>query len=254
MSVRQIISIEEVKDWMFCPLYWKYKHKDKVEANSMSTVIIDKFKRDVRSIARYVFQELYNTGVYPSLKEVKKAWGDRWYGTDVTRKDFLLKMSHWQDIYWNKEIEGINSIVRFYRDYEDNFGQPVMCSTLYTVEMGDIEIRGEVDIVRVIDRKIELIYLDTNPYPVHIDKDIAITCASYATRKLLGKKEDYITCYHLPTGQKTRLTKNKEDFILVYKIIKRIYAAMKNDLVYPVLNRTCHNCRFNYLCRSNLSI
>ncbi len=258
MTAKKFITVEQLLDYTFCPLMYKFKHidKNKVFLKDDGTlnfkILGPKFVRDLHVMAYYLFNYIQD-GTFPSPARMKQRWSVVW-GQSRTKEEIIFFTGPWADQRRQLERKGTQAILDMLDMFQDNPGKVLMVGSNYTVDIEGFKLSGTFELVRllrennktiteIVDFKVEERLMSN-----HIRHDLEITAASYAYRKLFNKKEDRVAYHDLVTGTIYYTKRDKEDYIRLLRVIENVYKAIETNIYYPVMDERCYKCSYQEPC------
>jgi len=249
------ISINEVKDYMKCPLYYKFKHSDCIYDD---LTIGQLFKIHLKSAIGYYYFSIIDD-LPKHYKSMLKKWEMLWYSSDMLKKFDSAEL----DEYSNKAIPMINN---FYTKSNEEKGAPVAVNFTYEVTLAgedNIDLTGEIDLIRILNdrtrsRETQLVKFFTSNSRLDeflMRSNIDMTMASYAFRDSFKKTENVILCRNVYRKEDFRTSRNGADYTRAIKSIRNICRGIKERVFYPINNKiSCSTCRYKVFCMNERAI
>lgn len=246
------LSIQEVKDYLYCPKYYKLSHIDKVPQPSSANAERC-FEESIRQTIFFFFNNIQASRVL-SLAQLRKKFGDLYIGSRTVEETLFLSRS-WRNTARKLEKLGIPTIKNFYDRFSDSHGFPIMVNKPYSLKIGNTTVTGHIPIIReTANKKIEMldIYVttkrsDANTLQTLSELDISSTASMLAFKKLYGEDVN-LSIYSPYTKHMLSVTKSKKVYEVFFNLIKNVSTSMERNLYYPVLNQSCVSCIYNDKC------
>jgi len=249
------IGIEEIKDYIRCPIRYKFKHVDYIPI-SMDP---DEYYRDCLKLTIFFYYFCIMEKKANLFDVLLRKWESLWFNKDIS-KDFN------EDYLRHKSSEAITYLTDFYKRVAAENVTPIAVNFPYEAVLPgeeNIHVIGTIDLIRVINdqtkhRETQLVDFSTARYPLTdflLKNDISLSVASYVFRKTFKIKEDRIKI--IGVSRKTDMTtsRNGADFIRAEKIIRNICKGIKNKVYYPVPNNiNCSYCKYKVFCINEKSL
>lgn len=244
------IDIQELIDYSKCPMYYflKYKAKD-VKTEHIN--LIEKYDEDIHKVIYFAFSRV-REGKGIDIKDIKSSWGRAWI-KDKRKANIMFSESLMtKDTYNEKRRRGIESLIKFHKQFSLNPGYPIAINSDYKLQINKfLTITGKFEILRENDDKdIELISFKTDEHTnnrVVKEYDLKLTASSLALSDYIDGKHLKHSMYHVDKGvmYKTNADINKEFF--KYNIIN-IFKCIHNKIYYMRADNSCYNCQYKDIC------
>lgn len=235
----------EILDFMNCPLKYKFKHINKVETKEKSAR--ETFSETLHKTIQYFYNVIKDEQKIPSNAELRDYWGDLWLN-DLDTEKILYNTTNEKSRLTRK---GYSYLQTFYQNHKYNPGIPIGVNVDYAINLGNYSISGNIELIRVKDGKVQLVYFSTSQYKpseFQILNDISYTLTSYAYRQMFKEKENELICYHLATGKEIILYRNHKDVEKVLTTIDNIYNTIKDNRYWQRMSYLCSQCPYQDYC------
>lgn len=248
-----ILTLEQIRDYTYCPKFYKLCHVDDV-MKSKDALIEYKFDTAMKQTANFFFYSIQD-GTIPSIKDIRKKFGDLYIGNRTVSETAMLNKSK-RNLARILENRSIDMLSNFYNKFSVEHGVPILVNKEYELKIGDTIVQGKFPIIRETnDKNIEILhfYVDSTMYlretlPVTMKYDINITASALAFNTMYGNKIDDHTYYGLYTGNEIKISKTKSDYKSFIQMVNGVSSAIQNNIFYPVWNNNCINCAYNKSC------
>jgi len=264
MSKINNISIDEIKQYMRCPLAYKLYNVDKIKS---PLSLQETFDKNLRQCVMFFYYSILNEGRILTEDQFKK----KWEGLCKIRKDqtglqYILTPSRdagginyiYSDEKREKEmaIKGWIVLKNFYRDFINNPGYPIVLDLEYEVLIDNVWVTGKIDLVRTVeDNKEELVLTKV----IHskgktisqyiLDTSIDISLEVYAFRKMFRQEENRIEVYFTDSREIMQTSRNQNDMQRMGIIINNIYEGISRQIYYPRDDTSCQFCKSMQYCK-----
>ena len=249
------LYISDIKDYLRCPLYYKFRAIDQIPSNRT----INDFYRDyVRlSIFYYYFSTIERK--IKSFESILRKWESLWFSNEMTTmfSEFELKE------YSNKAVLLLTS---FYKRISDENIMPIAVNFTYDIIFPgtkNIQVVGDIDLIGISNDRTRVSKTDIIFFTMREDKsdefilknDIELTLASLAFRNSFKEKEDRIVLRSITSEEESYSSRTGGDFIRAEKIARNIAAGIDGKVFYPAPNKiNCSKCNFKLLCLNEKAV
>ncbi len=249
------ISIVEIKDYIKCPLYYKFIY---VNNFSYKKTLNDYYKEYLKLSIFFYYFSLMEKNLKP-FESVLKKWESLWFGSD------MLEMFYKEDLD-RKSNEAILILTNYYKKITREKVIPIAVNLPYEVifeGQENIHITGDIDLIRIIDDRtrksetqiVSFCIAHHRPDDFMAKNNISLSMISYAFRKDFKTKEDKIIIDHVRSKEQTITARTGGDFVRAEKIIRNICKGIKEGIFYPTANKMfCSNCKFKLFCINEKAI
>lgn len=255
------ISIDEVMDYIACPMLYKYRYVLKMEppqpkrGRAQKNSVIEVYEKALKKMAHYIFNSIQD-GRYPTIANMAKAWGNVWIKPRASMQKIEYAETSWRDTHQIKERQGWNHTRAMQEFFKDNHGSPIMVNYKYDVEIGNHRITGSIDLVETVKNKkggediiLTHFLVDEKRIPnINIRRDWTVTAASYAFEKLIKVRESKIVYHGIVSGKHHNTVRDEDDYKQLEFLIDTIAKTIEMDLFYPRINERCYSCPFQKTC------
>ena len=121
------ISVEELMDYLMCPVLFKYKHKSHLEppqpknGRPTKNSILELYDKALHQTIGSIFHHVQD-GFYPGLHHLSKKWGDVWVKPRSMQEDIRFRSSSWRDTHEIKRQQGWKKLQAIHAHYKENQG------------------------------------------------------------------------------------------------------------------------------------
>lgn len=248
-----IINIQEVLDYAYCPMMYKYKYIDNLG---------DRYKTELEKYDICMHKCIYNFFTQAqfnkiSIANLKASFASNWIKTNSITNIIYSEPSSWRDTENEKRKQGIEAIIKFYNLIKDNVGIPLVINKDYKVQMtSKIYLTGTFEVIREVankkgDKNIEILSIisDGKFYnDMCLEKDLKVSAASYAFRKTFETREDIIKFYSIDKSKMYNTNRNKEDYKMLLNTVVNVCKCIHNEIFYICPTKKCHKCAYKKLC------
>lgn len=255
------IDIEEVLDYIACPVLFKFKHVKQYEVPQASigrphrNSLKEAYDKALHKTIAYLFHTIQD-GTYPPIRNMAKKWGYLWTKPRAEEEDIRFRQTSWRDYHYQKEKQGWKKIQEIWAYYKENPGTPIMVDYPYQVKIGRHILTGTIDLVRVVrneeDREeivmTEFITDERFAPFLHIHRDWKVTASSYAFRKIMNVLEQKIVYHGIISGKIFHTERNEKHFEQLEQLLNVIEHMKTYDIYYPVFNERCTTCPYQKRC------
>lgn len=230
----------QVADYIFCPLRYKFLYVDYIEEMPSPYT---RFENAVRAMAIHFFFYTMD-GHFPTLTNMKECVERMWYTEDHTD---IQERLMWREFNLVRKLENkiFDGILRFYERETAKGFRTLMVEQHYELPVGDHILEGCLDVIREIDKKVEVVTIRPAISPYAVNFDTGLTAASYAFRNLYGVKEDILTAYFVPSVREVNTKRRRDNYRGLVGLIDYLAGSPS---YYPRYNDKCYMCSYREKC------
>ena len=187
------LSHSSISMYLECPQKWKLKYIDKLPEKPRHFF---SFGKSVHAALEYFYA--VDALPPPSFEKVIRFYEDNWISEGYSGR---LQ----EDEY---KVEGRRILDEYYRKHIGSFQLPYFTEYAFQLEVDGVPVRGFVDrIDKVGEDRIAIIdYKTGKAIPAaRAERDAQLTMYQMACERLLGKKVESLTLYHLPSQTARRV-------------------------------------------------
>ncbi|MCX7610341.1 MAG: hypothetical protein N2043_01980 [Ignavibacterium sp.] len=248
-------TIEEIKDYLHCPVFYKWKWVNKKEGKRKEKAILEEiYLQALKEIAEYTFR-LTEARQYPSWYLLKKKWEKIWIGHRDEKE--LLKQPMYNYVrrnhYRNLEKKGIKALLKFH-DVFSKPGFPILINKVVRMKLKDKYII-EIPIDYIREKKegeIELIqWVSSKPKnKFYLSHSVELIAQRYVLEKILNQSNYTCSIYSFDKGI---FIESPKIFDLEFfeRLVENIIQQIEQKIWYPRIGYWCDECPFKELCSSN---
>lgn len=241
-----IIDIQDIQDYMFCPVYLKLK-KDNISTNNI--YIQSKYDEVIKKFTYAYNDKLSNDKV--SFNDVKNYFGRLWM-LNKNKEDYIYMQSSKNDTYNKLRVKGINKTITFHEHNIKNPYKPIATNYKYAIDiMPNIKLTGSIDLIREKDNLVQVVsYIPTHNYSSinNLNNDIKTVASVFAFRKIFNTEEDSSVVYSFDRDKEYLLNINDTTFNKLKFNIMNVVNSIKNNIYYFTSYDRCSKCKYSNLC------
>jgi CRISPR/Cas system-associated exonuclease Cas4 (RecB family) len=241
------LTVQQISDYKKCPAYYQFKYSHGIpEEESLPQQVSNKVHR----VVYFFFFQVMNQYI-PKLDALKSKWESLWFqGMDPMQ--YILTPR-------NEKLEtgqkAVPLIENFYNSNCLSPGMPLAIDQEYTVQIGDHEVSGKLEVVRELQdgprRVIEISSYKTGsqvPIQWNVDWDFSLTMQSYAFRNLYSAKEQRLLQHYLRSNRMFYTHRSPDHYERVKATIDSIAEALSRNIFYPRETFLCSSCDYKNYC------
>lgn len=250
-KIKDKISIQEILDYGFCSMYYKFKYIDKL---SDANANIDFEYNEAIKNTIYGFLSACQCGD-PGFTVIKNIWGRIWIKQKKVIDLIYEKPKSWRDSHNEKRKLGIYSLDNFYNFIIKEPNIPIVYNHDYEVSLNDITLIGKFEIIREVNKSIQLILIKNstrNFNEIHLARDLEVTATSFAFRNIFEATEDSILLFNSEKGNFKKTIRTDNDYEILYNSVSNILKAINNDIYFACPSSKCFNCLYRKLCINSI--
>jgi hypothetical protein len=145
------LSPETLEDFKTCELLYKYRHVDEeYERVDTRKLLAIRYENTIKMVASFFFYKMQG-GSIPSYNALLNRWERFWFSDDITAYDISVDQqdpSHGNMASYSSIAAQV--LLKFYEDFEEYVGIPVLISEDFTVPVNDredVRLSGRFDLV-----------------------------------------------------------------------------------------------------------
>lgn len=243
------ISIDEIKDYMQCPIRYKFVHVDRLPAPFDS----EKYYKECLKLTIFFYYFCMIEKKDISFDVVLRKWESLWFNKNMT--------SNFTDDYLrSKSNEAVTHLTDFYKKIYGEKIIPIAVNFPYEAVLPggeNLHVVGSIDLIRVVNdktaqRETQIVSFHVSkhlPDEFTIKNEISSTVASYVFRKTFKTKEDRIKIISVAHKSDSVTTRTPGDFNRCEAIIRNVCAGIRGKVFYPVPARNvCPRCSYRLFC------
>ena len=250
------ISIKEVMDYCFCPMFYylRYLANQRVDDSAM---VNEKYDHDLH-LTLYNYFNILQNNERSKIGHLKRTWGSLWIGKRGASEFITTTIPDKKDTFNGRRRSGIEALVRFHEKWKNNEGYLIAVNTDFEVPIHqNLILTGTWELIREVEingqREIQLVIFTTNPErrksSLALNRDLVMTAHSYAFLHNFKKKEGACVVYGLETGDFNRYTLEQDQYSLLKYTVSCV-AQNIEDRRFPVCpSDKCSHCLYKVRCR-----
>lgn len=243
-----IIDINEILDFLYCPLYYKFKATD---VYTPYLKITEKYSSDIKK-----FMNAYNTFLAKdgeiNINVVKSIFGSLWIG-QKNKDDFIfIDTGDNRDTFSYYRKRGTDDTLKYHELSVKKPYIPLINNYSYKVEITKgLYLTGNIDLISQHKEEIILVnYIPLSKFYTlsEIKNDINMMAMKYAYKKLFDSEPDKSLNYIVDKGK--YIESNKLNELKFKQTIINIAKIIKNNLIYCSSYDRCYKCNYKTMCEN----
>ena len=249
------INISEIKDYMRCPLYYKFKH---VDGLAYTKTLDDLYSEYLKTSIYYFYFSAIESKVR-SIESLLKKWENLWFSSEMRKTFYEEDLRH-------ASTKASMVFTNFYKDIDSEKFSPIAVNfaseSMFPGEE-NAQVIMNTDLIKVANDRTrnsstEIVFFNTKKTredDFMLRNDLKLTLASHSFRSSFKTKEDRIVVHNITTRKKTPTVRTGSDFSRAEKIVRNICTGISNNVFYPAPNKLyCTNCRYKLYCMNERSL
>ena len=249
------ISVNEIKDYIKCPLFYKMKHIDDLPiVKSIEEYFRDYFKL---TLSYYYFSIIEKKN--KSFDGMTKRWEQLWFSSTMLEAFPEAELKE-------RSNEAILLMSNFIKRFGEEKSTPIAVNFQYEALFQgkeNLHVTGEIDLIKILnDRTVRsetciCMFSLSKSYPdiFLIKNDVTLSVAAYAFRSNFKAQEDKMMVINIRKSDDAPTLRTASDFLRAEKAIRNICTGIKNGVFYPSPNTIyCTSCPFRMFCLNEKSI
>jgi hypothetical protein len=249
------ISINEIKEYIKCPLFYKLKNIDNIPIEKT----IDEYFKDYFKVSLYYYYFSLIENKQQSFEQMVKKWESLWFNRNMI-EDFG------EDMIKEKSNKAILMMSNFIKRFANEKSVPIATNLQYeAIFQGkeNLHVLGVIDLIKIInDRTIkketclcDFSLSQKTPELFFMKNNLNLSVGSYAFRSSFKEKEDKVIVYSMNASEGVTTTYSGSDYLRSEKIIRNIYEGIRSGAFYPAPNHiSCSKCGFMGFCLNEKSV
>lgn len=245
-----ILSINEILDYIKCPMYYKYKYQDK--AKTLQQNLLEKYDEDIHK-SLYAYYSAINNDELVDASTIKRVWGSLWIGRKNKTDLLFTDTGTWRDTFNTKRHQGTNDLLEYHLQNKYSIGMPILINHSYEINIAkNLKITGSIELVRE-DIKGELELINFKPDSRHltqesISKDLETSAMILAMKELFGDVDFKTSVYLIDKKKNLLLNKSNESLKQAKSSILNIARAIGSKVFYINPGEKCNSCIYRDIC------
>lgn len=247
------LTIDAVRDFQACELYYKYKYIDKRSTPHVSRdIMARKFENTLKRVASFFFYKK-QAGSVPSYNAILNRWEKLWFPKNMTAYDLAVEQheaAHGNIASYSNIAAA--SLEHFHDEFADDPSDPLLIDEEYTIPIRpDLRIKGSIDIVLRNKSQYRVIkWLSKKPRSIDpIMMDVAAMRLAFEYRNDDSKNVSY-ECYDLSSARNPYFKIEQPTKADVNALVYWAQEAVDTNLYVPRRGFTtyCKGCPFDSPC------
>lgn len=233
-----IISIDQIKDYINCPLFYKLKYIDEIEYTPSDS---EYYNSKIKNIMLSYFTALLNQEEI-EFNVFKSKYSSIIY--QMTHNSMFIDSPILKKSRTTSDMAAIVAFYEWAKQYKPK--DVIAINKEYAININGINVYGNIDIVLSGGKILELKAWDSSD-DFYVNTDIEIYLNTIAFKHIYGKyPKEYIV--RTKNGKLYVLNKDENDLERVVHILKDVNECIKNNIYYPRWNITCKKCCYQPIC------
>lgn len=256
------MTIEEVFDYLVCPLKHHMKHERGMEETDANAVQGIAYKDALHQTLYYYYASLQQ-GRVPTLKQMYEKFAKLWHEkSDIPMEgvfvEDLAQSTRLARIRKEKYLhQGYELIRKFYKENEKVEQFVIGVNHEYRIAIGDVVIKGHFELIRErVDKKrqsrfIEVVDFRTSlkkPEGFFLRNDLHATFMHYAFAATFKSKPDAFVLDYLGAGEAIEFTRNERDYKRMLATLSAVAGGIEREEKFPRQGFHCKQCPFRDEC------
>lgn len=262
MNEKREVSIEEIFDYLQCPLRHHMRHERKIEVVTKDAVQGIAYKEAFHQTLYFYYHSMQQ-GRIPTLKQMYEKFAKLWHEKSELPMEGVLVEDLAQStrearIRKEKYLHnGYKLIQKFYATERKKEQTPIAVNHPYRIAVGDIVVTGSFELVRErVDKErptrfIEVVDFRTSmrkPEGFFLRHDLHATFMHYAFLSVFGKQPDYFVLDYVGAGEEVAFERSANDYKRMMAALKGAVNGMSHGDVYPRQGIHCKQCPVRDAC------
>ena len=233
-----IMTVEELFDYMNCPLHHNFKYIKCIPDNDISDK--QKFNDSIDLVVRNFYYMLMDDK-FLNPNELKMKWQTACQSTGHI-------------IEANDSIKALKILTSFHDWAKDNCGVAFDIDRECLIPIGDDKICYKLPIIRQkFDKTVDILHLKHWKASIDtfkIETDIEFALSVLAFHIVYDSVPDTVTVFNCITGKELILRIGNNELTRIQSTIDNIMKAVASNIKYPRWNIYCNTCAYKPQCKS----
>lgn len=238
-SQQLALDIKQLKDYCTCPLFYRFKHIENMDAGRDADELLRLCVRKVGDFILYAAQDRF-----PTRADVRYA-----YNTVLKSVVGKKRLKSFSPKSIARRFEQCLAIHEFLKQSEL---YPLVVGQKYSIQVKGVTVNGRVDaICRNAAGELELLmFSDENPAnpDLPLSSDIEVIAAWTACRSVVSRPVTRATVFYLSTGTSSEAAIQSRDYKAMEHIVRSIARAISESIFYPSIGGCQRGCPYRALC------
>lgn len=256
------LSIEQLFDYLQCPLRYHMKHERHIEVRTKDAVQGIAYKEAFHHTLFFYYNSMQQ-GRIPTLKQMYEKFAKLWHEkSDIAMEGVLVEdlSQSTREARIRKEKylhNGYKLIQRFYQSEKKKEQTPIAVNHPYRIAVGDVVVTGSFELIRErLDnesptRFIEVVDFRTStrkPEGFFLRHDLHATFMHYAFLSVFGKKPDYFVLDYVGASEEIVFERSQNDYKRMLSAVKGAANGISGGDIYPRQGLHCKQCPVRDAC------
>lgn len=256
------MNIEEVFDYLVCPLKHHMKHGKGLEETDTNAVQATAYKEALHQTLYHYYSSLQQ-GRVPTLKQMYEKFAKLWHEkSDLPMEgvfvDDLAQSTRMARIRKEKYLhQGYELIRKFYKENEKIEQFVIAVNHEYRIAVGDVVIKGHFELIRErVDKKAQSRFIEVVDFRTSLKKpegfflrnDLHATFMHYAFASTFKSKPDAFVLDYLGAGEAIEFTRDEKDYKRMMATLSAVAGGIARKETYPRQGFHCKQCPFKDAC------
>jgi len=262
MNDVKTLTIEQVFDYLRCPLQYHIKHERQLEVLKEDRKQDIAFKEAFHQTIYYYFNSLQAKHV-PSLKQMYEKFAKLWHEkSDIEIEGVFVSdlAQSTRDARIRKEKylhKGYKLIKQFYEKSAKEEYIPIAVNHEYRISFGNLNIVGKFELIRErVDKETQSRFIEvvdfrtglTKPEGFFLRHDLNATFMHYAFTASFKKMPDAFIMDYVGAGKEIVFERNENDYKRLVSVLKGVANGIDGDDIFPRHGYHCKQCPFQSVC------
>lgn len=246
------ISIQEVLDYNYCPIYYKLKYSSGLENLS------EAYDRLLKKCFYSYLTSLKNDSSV-KLNHLTKLWGKHWIKDKSLVKLMTTPSSSMRDRYDLLRKNGIDTLISFHNIIKNDNQYPILINKGYSVKItNNITLTGVWEYIR------ELYTENGNTFQIikfqhkkdkfqtlmQMRYDLELTAAAYAFESLFTAPDYQVAYANIYKEKVITSFRDKKDFNILKQTVINTVKCIENNIYTISPDTKCFHCTYRNKCEN----
>lgn len=233
------LHVKQLKDYCMCPLFYRFKHIENVDADPDIDELLKLCIHKVADFMLYMTQDRL-----PTRADVR-------YTYNVVLKSVVGK-KRLKSLSPKSIARGLEQVLAIHEFLKQTELYPIIVGHKYSIRFDNVEIIGRIDaICRNAGNDLELLmFSDENPAnpDLPLSSDIEVITAWAACKKMVSRPVTRATVFYLTTGTSSEAAIQSNDTKGMEHIVRSVSKAIAEGIFYPSIGGCRRGCPYRVLC------
>ncbi|HLO11194.1 MAG TPA: hypothetical protein VK190_02935 [Pseudoneobacillus sp.] len=237
-----ILTVQQVQDYIKCPMLYKYRYVDEIYLYSEDEL----FRMAIKQVVDQMYYSLLD-GIVPDKAFVKYKWGDAW---DLQiDKNKIMWMPY--DTKRRLQMRGLDIVLGIQEYVSKVKPYPISINDIYGIQVGSHRIETDMSYVQEVKGEIGLIEYVVNDYipdDTSLINNLPITAKAMIFEDVFKTRLKRMSYFSTKNNTLYPTWRNKSDFTELKQTVSMIAHCVNHKIFYKQYSEACRTCPYYKYC------